>query len=68
MAPLDPISSTIPRGRAEALLRHGHGGRAIRPGRLVPGGGRLSSTLQSTVYTVYTVDNVERKERKKKCG
>lgn len=48
-APLDPISSAIPRGRVEALLRHGRGGRAIRPGWLVPGGGWLSSTSQYTV-------------------
>ena len=72
-APLDPISSTIPRGRVEALLRHGRGGRAIRPGWLVPGGGRLSSTSQYTVgmsiQSRYEVELKGKKgKRKRKCG
>ena len=61
-APLDPISSTAPLARVVALSRHGRGGRAIRPGWLVPGGERLSSTSQYTVLRIQSRGNGRRRK------
>ena len=62
LIPLDPISSTAPLARVVALSRHGRGGRAIRPGWLVPGGERLSSTSQYTVLRIQSRGNGRRKK------